>query len=97
MMVEEKGSKLESKGGQAKEEREFNQEHCERHGRTQTNTDEHGRTRTNTDEHGRTRTNTDRHRRTRTDTDEHGQTQTNTDINVSSAKVVRFYIRERQG
>jgi hypothetical protein len=46
MMAEEKDSKLESKGGQAKEEREFKQEHYDGHGPTRTNTDRHGQTRT---------------------------------------------------
>jgi len=35
-MVEENGSKSESKGEQPKDERKFNKEQCDRHGRTRT-------------------------------------------------------------
>jgi len=51
MMAEEKGSKLESEGGQAEDGREFDQEHYDRHGLTRTNTDRHGQAQTNTDQH----------------------------------------------
>jgi len=41
-MAEEKGSELESKGGQPKEERQFKQEQYDRHGLTRTDTDGQG-------------------------------------------------------